>query len=388
MHTIPKKIICLCYVPVNQQLEKTHYIREAIQDGFTVEYWDLSEIFFPGVEFAGIEKDYVRKVGSYRELEGMIRAQELTRCFFVITVTFYAMAIRLHRLLTKYHCYTTIFARSSLPEWSLRESPWTRIIRICRSRQIIKGMKEKCLYGAGCAWKAIRLIKNYDLVFAAGSADASKYNSLSRIVRLNHVDYDDYLGLNDGSHRIADDPYCVFLDDNLAYDTDYRALNLKTVEPSSYFQSLRSFFDFLEKDHAVKVVIAAHPKAAYRGGEFGDRLIFKGRTNELTKHCRYTIAHYSTSISFPVLYKKPVLFIYTDEMKDMFCFKHIQNYASALGGPMYNIDQFLREPGTRKIAVGTVDPFKYDDYKYKYLTSPDSENELSCDVFLRTMRSL
>ena len=54
----------------------------------------------------------------------------------------------------------------------------------------------------------------------------------------------------------------------ISVEIDALILNIKSVEPISYFKSLCVFFDSLEKKFNLKVVIAAHPKAEYQGTEF------------------------------------------------------------------------------------------------------------------------
>jgi len=230
-----------------------------------------------------------------------------------------------------------------------------------------------------------RLIKEYDLVFASGSVDASRHNRNSRIIALNHFDYDNYLIGKNKATRIIDYEYCVFLDDNIVYDTDYKIFNRKTIDPGSYFKSMCNLFDQIEKVLKIKVIVAAHPKAQYEDTEFGNREIIKGRTNELVKDCSFAIAHYSTSISFAVLYSKPLVFVYTGEMKKMFYFKNIRHYASILNAPIFNVDAIQ---GEKELEVGLPDKARYNDYKYKYLVSQPTEDILSADVFIQTMTDL
>jgi hypothetical protein len=122
-----------------------------------------------------------------------------------------------------------------------------------------------------------------------------------------------------------------------------------------------------------------------QGPEFGDREIIKGKTNQLVKDCRFAIAHFSTSISFAVLYKKPIIFAYTSEMKEMFYFQTIKHLAALLGSRMVNSDAIQ---GDDERGISRPDPPRYEEYKYKYLTSKSTENELSARVFIQHMTLL
>lgn len=383
------KIIYLCYLPLLQKREEDHYLNELIQAGISIEYWDLSNIFFPDIDFVWeVKGDYIKKIHDYTELEEMILAQDIKKCFFIVMITFSGKVIKLHRILTKYKCYLIFFARSGLPAFSANESLLRKVVKNSRNYLRIDKLKQKYLTEIAMIYKRIGLIKNYDLVFAAGSVEESRYNGISKIIPINHFDYDNYLGLKDNPEQIINNEYCVFLDDNLVYDTDFKINNIKTIKPIPYFKSLCNFFDWVEKKYNLKVVIAAHPKAEYQGNEFGDRLIINDKTNELVKNCHFTIAHYSTSISYAILYNKPIIFIHTKEMKDMFYFQTIKYFANVLNANIYNINENPSEHNINEIKISNIDYSKYEDYKYKYLTSKLSENELSCNVFLQLMNKL
>ena len=380
------KIIYLCCLPLIEKREKDFFINEAADAGFSVEYWDLTKIYSPDIAFVGeVERRYVRKIENHCELEKMLSAQDIKRCFFVIIITFNGKVFKLHRLLTKNNCYLIFFARAALPLDYANESLFKRLSWDFSRYLNIDKIRMTCLTPIAKLYKRIGLIKDYDLVFAAGAAEASQYNGRSLVVALNHFDYDSYLGVKNTAARIIKHKYCVFLDDNLVYDTDFKSTNTRTIEPAAYFKSLCSFFTRLEKKHHLKVVIAAHPKAKYQGPEFGDREIIKGKTNELVKDCNFAIAHYSTSISFSVLYEKPLLFIYTNQMKEMHYFQAIKHFASVLDATILNIDTIS---GNDELQISSPNRLRYEDYKYKYLKSKSTEDKLSAGVFIQCMTEL
>lgn len=378
------KVIYLCYSPLIQKREIDFYMNDLILQGFTVEYWDLTKMFFPNVKFVGeVERSYIRKFRNYKELNDALLAQNTKNCFFVSMITFEGTVVKLHRILTKYKCYLIFFARRGLPAFSENESSLRKVIDNHRNYLRIDRIKVKLWSEIGKIYKQIGLVKNYDLVFAAGTDEESRHRGLSKVIPFNHSDYDNYLCIKNNPKRIIKTDYCVFLDDNLVYDTDFKMFNIKVIEATSYFTSMRAFFDRIEKYFNLKVVIAAHPKADYKENEFGNREILKGKTNELVKDCHFAIAHYSTSISYPVLFKKPLIFIYTLEMKKMFYFKTISNFATLLNQPLFNIDL----TGTGEFPLKKVDIDKYEEYKLKYITSLKSESECSRNIFLKYIES-
>ena len=380
------KIIYLCYLPLMEIREKVFFIKEADDAGFSIEYWDLTKIYFPDIAFVGeVERCYVRKVENHTELEKMLSAQDIKRCFFVVIISFGGTVLKLHRLFTQYRCYLVFFARTGFPLDYPDKSFFKKILKNYPKYLNIDKIKLICLNQLAKIYKRTGLIKDYDLVFAAGAVDASQYNGRSLVVSINHFDYDNYLDVKIQAVRIIKSEYCVFLDSNIVYDTDFKIINIRTIEATAYFKSMGAFFDRLENKHHLKVVIAAHPKAEYQGSEFGDREIIKGKTIELVKDCRFAIAHYSTAISFAVLYEKPLLFIYTNEMKEMSYFKEITNFASVLDATSLNIDTIH---GNDELQISSPNHLRYDEYKYKCLTSRSTEYKLSAGVFIQHMTEL
>ena len=73
-------------------------------------------------------------------------------------------------------------------------------------------------------------------------------------------------------------------------------------------------FNYLETKYSVRMVVAAHPKSNYHGDEFGGREIIRGNTMELVKNAEFSIVHGSMSISYSVIFNKPIILAITDEM--------------------------------------------------------------------------
>jgi len=98
------------------------------------------------------------------------------------------------------------------------------------------------------------------------------------------------------------------------------------------------------------------------------------------------IGHCSTSINFAILNCKPVITVLTNDlirvMKDYSTF--ISNFSKNIDSQLLNIDEtFESEFGVKPINYN-----KYKDYKYNYLTSIESENHKSSDIFLNTLSSI
>ena len=233
--------------------------------------------------------------------------------------------------------------------------------------------------------KAVRLlkkaayVKNFDIVFAAGAKAASIHGTASALEKINYFDYDNYLALGGGTASVVPGRYAVFLDDNLIHDPDFKIIKSRTLEAERYCSLMNYFFERLEKKFNLAVVIAAHPKSDYRTNPFGGRQIFRNLTNELSKDCVFAVTHFSTSVTYPILYKKPVIFAYADEMKAFPYFAFIEAFAKALGREPVNINDPMQD-------MQPVDESLYGAYRYEYLTSPETEHQVSSDIVVRYLK--
>jgi hypothetical protein len=370
-------------------MEEIYFTDQLIQAGFAVEYWDLSNLFFPDINFGWeLERDYVIKVRDYREFEEMIAARDRNRCRFIVGIIFNGLTIKLHRILTRHNCYLIFFARIGIPTFSPHDALLKKVVKNYHNYLRPGKIKEKFLNIVNQLYNNIGLTKHYDAVFAAGHIQESRYRGVSKVIPINFYDYDRYLCVKDNPSRLIPYDYCVFLDDNLAYDIDFVAFTIKTVTAKLYYQSLCAFFDRLENLFKVRIVIAAHPKAEYHGNEFGDRAIIQGKTNELVKDCHFAITSYSASTSYAILYKKPIVFIYTNELIDFVSCQTIKSFANMLDASIFNIDKIHHDDDLLQANISKINHSKYEDFKYNYLTSKSTENKLSGDIFMEFLTSL
>ncbi len=364
--------------PLALYWEERYFIRDLIDSGFDVEYWDTTGIYFKGINFTGVvERDYVRKFDSLEDIEGRLKTIDVKNTFFIFFISLQAISLGLYRLFSRHGCLMSTFAYGLMPHGA-KDIPMARkILKYAGSLVNAKKLTAYFLSKAPLLCRKMGLVNDCGVVFAAGSIAASRYEKYSRIVPVNYFDYDNYLRIRDDGKRFFDGDYCVYLDGNLAFDSDCKVLKMKTIAPDKYYGALNRFFSLVEKKCGVEVVIAASPKSEYPDGFFGKRRIYKYKTNELVKDCSFAIADFSTSVAYAVLYKKPVIFYYTDEMKGLSYFEGIKNFAAILSCDIYNIDSLGDES---RLEIKPIDLEKYDAYKYAYITSKESESRYTKDI--------
>ena len=135
-----------------------------------------------------------------------------------------------------------------------------------------------------------------------------------------------------------------------------------------WYPALVRFFDFLEPATGVKVDVAGHYKSAFPAIApcFGNRSVYYGKTQEMVRQSEFVITIASTAISYAVLLKKPVIFIYSNQLKGNYePMPTINGLAEMLGTKPINIDDFP-EDIQRYLKV---DETKYAAYEREVLTS-------------------
>lgn len=382
-----RKLIYLSFIRLTDKVSRDWYIDYCIERGAVVEYWDIVSLLREKHEERGaLDVGYLRHIKTYQEFEELVCQPENQAAIYVMLISYSGRFSIPFRLLSKYNCKTVFLNWGAMP--TTAPSPrWQRIIYgfFVNPVDFVKTVIDVIL---GIAYRKLNIVKRFDIVFAAGMALTSVDQYAKRVVPFNLCDFDHYKRVKFDNERTVQGKYAVFLDINLPFQSDLVHCGLPVVNASSYFKSLNRFFDLLEETQGIKIVIAAHPKAPYIGGEFGKRETYRMLTAELVKDAEYVITHTSTALSYAVLNLKPTLFIYTDEMMSIYkntVIQEINGLVFYLNASVYNIDKIT---DGRQIVVRSPSPERYDSYKYSFLTSPQSENSSSAEIYWREINSL
>lgn len=224
-------------------------------------------------------------------------------------------------------------------------------------------------------------VSHADLVFSGG--DKSRFTSpiigsSTRVVEIHVNDYDTFLENPPGNS--FDEKYAVFIDQNLALNTDpFYTKTARVVTVRNYFSSMTKFFDELEKNLGMPVKIAVHPRAEYDSmpGVFGGRELLQGETARLVKDSSLVIAHYSYAVNFAVLYKKSLIFITTNELKASFRQAATEAISSHFRKRPVNIDCDNKIDWKYEMLV---DMKIYDQYIHDFIKKPGTPKRLFWQV--------
>jgi hypothetical protein len=386
-----EKVVYLSYQPLTPKFFKDFYIQNCIDKNIVVEYWDMTQLFYPQLKFGNtLNSDIVIPVNSYKDFKLRLSNVDITKTLFTIHINYRYNVIRLFILLTKFNCKLVFFGRGASPILPKKmRSKLKEVILNFDSKRFAMGIGSRFAK----LLKYLKIVKTYDIIFNAGSEG---YNVLgagnfydyesANIVEINYYDYDLYLA-SANEKRLIESDYCVFLDQYLPHHPDFEIVNLKTIDENEYFPQLNKYFDYIEKKYNLKVVIAAHPKALKYKSEnpFNNRLIVYSQTCLLVRDAEFVMTSNSTSLSFALFYKKPLVFITSVAQKKKMClhFEFTNYLATILNCTVILFDNF-----NDYTIIKTVDQQKYDDYKYKYLTSKISEKSPSNEIFISSIQQL
>lgn len=375
-----KKIIYISRYPLVLLHQKYLRIQEVINAEFEVEYWDLSQVYFQGRVFPGIlAREYVRRIDSFFVLKDWLKREDIKKTIFVLQVNFEWSSLSLYLMMSRLGCKTVYFPMVARIGKPLH-------IEI-RDRLSLDRFWHACLKIIAMSIKKMGFVKKYDLVFAAGRLNRDAYKDHDLVVDINYLDYDQYLASRSEIDRIVQGAYCVFIDEGCVDNPNVEFLKLKKMDPEKFYGALRRFFDHIERNLNLKVVIAAHPGIQYDKSVFGGRAVYEGKTCELLKDASLVISQSSTATSFAVFYGKPLVFVYTDEyaLTRRVNFRILEFLAGELGTRSCNIalDKEL-EP----FGIPVVNKFLYDNYRYTSFTSEGTQDIRSEEIIVKSLMGL
>jgi hypothetical protein len=165
----------------------------------------------------------------------------------------------------------------------------------------------------------------------------------------------------------------VFLDTGFPefYRDELLTGDTESVLPSQWYPQINNFLDFVNMALGYRTAIAIHPKHVGRDHSafFGQRRTIGGQTMDLVSRSELVIATNSTSISYAVAFRKPLILVTCDAIEKSKQRKRleIRNCSHETGAKIFNIDREYTEQELRDALV--IDHAKRESYKRKYLTS-------------------
>ena len=204
----------------------------------------------------------------------------------------------------------------------------------------------------------------------------------TRVINIHTFDYDLYLEhIARSQGASAQQDHILFLDNYLPFHPDFQLSGSAQpdISPERYYGRLNAFFSYLEAKLGLPVVIAAHPRARKENysGYFNGRKVEYGKTIELVAAAKAVLAHASTSINFAVLFRKPIIFITSDQIGGTAHGKCIDLFADQFDQQAINLDHdYELSPG----EATKIDDVLYEKYQNNYIKLPDTQKKYFWEI--------
>lgn len=375
-----KPVVFSSHVPLTETILRLFPMDFLASRGARVQYWDISPLFGHGLPGKELQRPYVRKFSRWEDLGAAIASAQTEETLLVVAVPREPKFFRLHRLLGRCRLQLGSVIVGNLPM-----PPSSPLQRLKNNAPLLVDpgkISHLLLKRAQNLLGRLGATRPFQVIFAAGESARLEAGG-ARVVPINHYDYDEWLETRATAPRLVEGRYAVYLDEFAPFHPDFKLLGVKTmIDAPRHYALLNAYFSRLENRHNLKVVIAAHPKSDYPDNPFQGRRIIRSSTCSLVAHCEFALAVHSTSMGLAVLFRKPLIFFTTNDIAARYRRLLIDaisaHCARALGRPQINLDS----PAESDLHVDTVDAALYDDYKYRYLASRESENKFSRDIYL------
>lgn len=370
------KIVILRYASYTPNISVFFSVDYLIRTGISIDYLDVS-LITTGEAKADTGKEMINAniIYSYNDLVEYIKSQDKHTTLFIPFMSFFHKTFKCFYLLTKYECKLGYCVTGFLP--ITRSSSKRKMIQILKKHNFKKMYYVFLNLICNYIKNNCSIIKPADIIYYSGSKaplNEYKFSDKTCFIEINSIDYEHFLILNKKEvQSLGLKNYMVFVDQYLPFHPDAKINGLSAIDSKGYYKKINDFFESLESYYGMKVIIAAHPKALRYKNEdyFKGRLVYWGITEELVKHANLVIMHFSTSVSFSVLHRKKLVFLSMPEIKDMNLNYHnlIASFAESLGAIFYYLDGKWKFNGNIPL-----DNNKYEEYKYAYLTSKQTEH--------------
>ena len=407
------KLIFLTLHPISKFEEEKWCFDYLRRQGFEIEVLDLTKLLSKGRRLGNLiinsisnplRGDFIHCINSYGELEDFLRRYSGNALFIDYLVGGSAVTLReerVFRLLKKHGAQYTFLLSGVLPLSSSFTANMGEKTRVFQSRVMkVIANPYKLLNYLGS--KVILFLTKkriaYPLpavIFGGDSEVCRRYVEARdfdkrKIVPIHSFDYDSsILFLRSRGNKLPESQdICVFLDEAATHHSDFTILGIKSATPELYFSAMTLFFDFIEKNTKLKVVIAAHPRSNYESmpDVFGARTVIKGKTVDLVARSKLVVMHMSASLSYAVFFKKPVIPVKVPGMRMSSQMNlMVETMGATIGSKPIDID---KDELTSALLQRECNLEKYAEYEKRYVKTARVDELLTWEIVAKTVKNM
>lgn len=321
----------------------------------------------PPEQFPGMTNSVIRDSAQWRRAQKTMDGAALVICLVgsgFITVH----NLPILRAVARSGAPSLLLNINAHPFWQAATRPrsWRDVVnRLRRTNPLMFMLKRLPLRVLG--------VKPMDFVVYGGEKSVAARRLVTdrtQVIRAHAMDYDLFLEHQDSG--VADKGRtAVFLDQYIGFHPDATAMGFEQAERAEHlYPLLRRFFDRIEADLNLEVIVAAHPRADRQNYDqlFGGRRISSDETCSLVSRSALVITSYSAAAGFAALYKKPTMLVATTRMlQHSHAGVCVRSLADALGLPITMLEgEELSLPEKR------FNDAAFTQYVNAYIKSPSS----------------
>ena len=382
-----KKIIYVSSVRLTNSVLRHYFIDSNIEKGAEVEFWDIVPLVRENYDEKNtLDVEYLQYIDNYKEFKTLIRLPENQDAVYIMLVNYQNKYIKVFRILSNHNCKMVYTYAGEMPT-KKDVLKFQRITSLFLKnpydffKTAISLLRLKF-------YKILNIVKPFEIAFVVGNKSLFSGINAKKVVPINFFDFNYFKEVEFSKENIVDGKFILFIDHNAPYHSDNIDDDEEFPDAEKYFKSVNRIIGLIEESQNLKIVIAASPKAKYGSEKYEGREFYQLMTPALVKHAEYIIMPYaSLAVSYVVLNYKPVLFIYNNELMRVWPFsvEEQQNLATYLNLEVYNSDLITHG---KQLIFKPPSMDRYDLYKYNFLTSYESENELSSEIFWEEINKL
>ena len=312
------KIIFFLECAFNERDFKRYGVKLLTELGYVIEVWDFTPLLHP-IKSLNYNPSDLLLHDNHKIIKNKIDTKKqllsLKKTDLVLAlIPFNSISNFIFNHLNDFKIHYGFSFVNTIPVSNEPLSNYKKLITVFNNpKTIISKLSNKL----NSSYNQIKIPKaNFLMIGGSASLDSAKskgfFNDDLNLIYTHSRDYDLFLENKENIKKSPFDDYILMLDEFAPYhpDTLYSG-NEPACKPETYYPYMNRFFNKIENQLNMQVIIASHPRANYDKIEnpFDGRKIIRGETIELVKNAKLVLAHASTAINFAILYSKPLIFL-------------------------------------------------------------------------------
>lgn len=204
----------------------------------------------------------------------------------------------------------------------------------------------------------------------------------AKLIYSHNLDFDEYIRAIDKTKKSRN--YAVYIDQLIGEHPDYKQGSTVVKVENKFQEELAIFFNEIEKRLNLKVKISPHPKRKKLNKKIYERKInFKVSSYKLIKNSKLVLGHDSAAISLAIIFKKPIIFIISNSIKNRKIIDRINQYAKYFKKETLNISlDFEHLLGK---SIFDINENSYNKYHDQFIQHPRSDGKTISNQIIKAL---